>query len=166
MQGDEGGEVQRRRPGDPDTYDETGRREDSKRPRAGVTGRWRPVWGVRARARRRRGGSDVSAWDQLCVSVEIQGFFFQWKDCLTEQLEAGRVWKGRDGGGLSLRVSLGAQGGPVPGSGIEGAEKGRQEPGPAGVSSSELGRAAPAFLFGPLVASGTSDWLRGIREAR
>lgn len=112
-------------------------------------------------------GSDVSAWDQLCMSVGIQGFFFfQWKDCLAEQLEAGRAWKGRDGGGLSLRVSLGAQGGPVPGSGIEGAEKGRQEPGPAGVPSSEVGRAAPAFLFGPLVASGTSDWLRGIREAR
>lgn len=60
-------------------------------------------------------------------------FFFQWKDCLTEQLEAGRAWKGRAGGGLSLRVSLGAQGGPVPGSGVEGADKGRQEPGPAGI---------------------------------
>ena len=77
----------------------------------------------------------MSARDQLCVSVEIQGFFFffQWKDCLTEQLEAGRAWKGRAGGGLSLRVSLGAQGGPVPGSGVEGADKGGQEPGPAGI---------------------------------
>lgn len=166
MQGDKGGEVQRRRPGDLDTYDETGRREDRSAP-APESQEDGGLFGERGREQGGGGGvGRVCLGPALYVGGNSGFFFFQWKDCLAEQLEAGRAWKGRDGGGLSLRVSLGAQGGPVPGSGIEGAEKGRQEPGPAGVPSSEVGRAAPAFLFGPLVASGTSDWLRGIREAR
>ena len=167
MRETEGGEVQRRRPGDPDTYDETGRREDWKRP-APESQEDGSLFGERGREQGGGGGGRtcLPGTSSVCRWKFRVFFFFQWKDCLTEQLEAGRAWKGQAGGGLSLRVSLGAQGGPVPGSGVEGADKGRQEPGPAGVPSSELGRAAPAFLFGPLVASGTSDGLRGIREAR
>lgn len=76
-------------------------------PRAGVTGRWRPV-GSEGESKAEEGASDVSQ-DQLCVSLGIQGFFFQWKDCLPEQLGAGRAWTGGDGGGLSRRVSRGAR---------------------------------------------------------
>lgn len=164
MRGDEGGEVQTRRPGDPDTYDETGRCEDEAPPRA-RHGKMAACLGSEGQSKAEaEGAGRVCLGPALCVGGNSGNF--RWKDCLTEQPEAGRAWKGGDGGGLSRRVSLGAQGGPVPGSGMEGAEKGRREAGRAGVPSAELGRAAPAFLFGPLVVSGTSDRLRRIREAR
>lgn len=67
----------RSRHGDQETQTRTTRQAGVKttRPRARGTGRWRPVWGARARARRRPRGRDVSAWDRPCASVEIQGIF-------------------------------------------------------------------------------------------
>lgn len=103
--------------------------------------------GERGREQGGGGGGRTCLRTGSVCQWEFRGFF-QWKDCLTEQLEAGRAWKGGDRGGLSRRVSLGAQCGPVPGSGIEGAAKGRQEPGPAGVPSAELGRAARLSCLG------------------
>lgn len=64
--------------------------------------------GERGREQGGGGGGRTCLRTGSVCQWEFRGFF-QWKDCLTEQLEAGRAWKGGDRGGLSRRVSLGAQ---------------------------------------------------------
>lgn len=76
--------------------------------------------------------------------------------------EAGRAWKGGDGGGPSLRCRWGAQGNLSQAVALRVQRKGGRKPAEQAIPGQSW-EAAPAFRFGPLVASSTSDRL-GVSE--
>lgn len=82
MRGDEGDEVQRRRPGDPDTSDETGRCEDEAPLRA-RHGKMAACLRSEGESKAQdEGAGRVCLGPALCVG-ENSGIF-RWKDCLVE----------------------------------------------------------------------------------
>ena len=143
----------RRRPGGPDIFDETGGSEASKCP-APASQEDGGLSGERARARRRRGRRTCLRTGSVC-RWEFRGFF-QWKDCLPEQLGAGRAWTGGNGGGLSRRVSRGAREALSQAVALKVQREGGGNPAQQASPRQSWGREGrSASLFGPLVASRT-----------